>query len=275
MISDVGSFAEAARRLNMTLSAVSMQMKALEQDLDVTLFDRSQRPPRLTAKGREIVGHARAVVEAEHALLKASRPEGRLRGVFHIGFVLSASVRLLPGFLTLARATMPDVRFEVETGLSADLERKIVDGQLDLAVLTVGGKNTELLDVTVLQTEPLVYGLPQESVRRSTRWFMDTLPFLHFAPTSGIGRLISSHIAGLEPPPSRTIVLDGMEAIVECVKQGIGFTILPRPDIERYADHAVATRPVSRHELSRDLVLVARRGHFTADHFAELGQLFD
>ena len=273
-IADVGSFAEAAKRLNMTLSAVSMQIKVLEQELDAILFDRSQRPPRLTVKGREIVKHARAIVDAERTLLKACRPQGQLRGVFHVGFVLSASVRLLPGFLTEAGIRMPDVRFEVETGLSEHLERKIVDGQLDLAVLTMGDRNSTVLDVAVLQTEPLVYALPRSAARRKTPWLMQNLPFLHFAPTSGIGRLITTHITGLEAPPQRTIVLDGMESIVECVKQGIGFTILPEPDIARYADDGLVTRVVSRNALSRDIVLVARRANFTEHQFAELRHLF-
>ncbi len=273
-IADVGSFAEAAKRLNMTLSAVSMQIKVLEQELDAILFDRSQRPPRLTVKGREIVKHARAIVDAERTLLKACRPQGQLRGVFHVGFVLSASVRLLPGFLTEAGIRMPDVRFEVETGLSEHLERKIVDGQLDLAVLTMGDRNSTVLDVAVLQTEPLVYALPRSAARRKTPWLMQNLPFLHFAPTSGIGRLITTHITGLDTPPQRTIVLDGMESIVECVKQGIGFTILPEPDIARYADDGLVTRVVSRNALSRDIVLVARRANFTEHQFAELRHLF-
>lgn len=274
-ISELGSFAETARRLNMTLSAVSMQMKVLEQDLDTALFDRSQRPPRLTAKGREIVDHARSIVECERALLKACRPEGELRGTFHIGFVLSASVRLLPRFLKAAGEHFPEVQFEVETGLSEQLERKIVDGQLDLAVLTVGEKNRDVLDIAVLQTEPLVYALPQSVARRPHQWLLRNLPFVHFAPSSGIGRLISEHIGSLDEPPHRTIVLDGMEAIVECVKQGIGFTLLPKPDVERYADDALVIRPVSRSGLSRDLALVARRANFTAYQISQIQRLFD
>ena len=274
-ISEVGSFVEGARRLNMTLSAVSMQMKVLEQELNADLFDRAQRPPRLTAKGREIVEHARSIVEAEHALLKACLPEGKLQGTFHVGFVLSAGVRLLPRFLKAAGETLPEASFEIETGLSEQLEKKVVDGRLDLAVLTAGETSSNVFDTAVLRTEPLVFALPRSMAGRDENWLLCNLPFMHFAPSSGIGRLIADHVNSLDQQPVKTIVLDGMESIVECVKQGIGFTILPRPDVERYADGALTMRPLSATGLSRDLALVARKSNFTAHQFSQIQRLFD
>lgn len=274
-ISEVGSFVETAKRLNMTLSAVSMQMKVLEQELDAALFDRSQRPPRLTAKGREIVDHARSIVDAEQSLLKACLPEGQLRGTFHVGFVLSAGVRLLPRFLRAAGETLPEATFEIETGLSEQLEKKVVDGRLDLAVLTAGETGRDVFDVTILRTEPLVFALPRLMAERSDQWLLRNLPFMHFAPSSGIGRLISDHVKNLDEQPYKTIVLDGMESIVECVKQGIGFTILPKPDVERYADDALTMRSLSSAGLSRDLALVARKSNFTAYQFLQIQKLFD
>lgn len=273
-ISEVGSFAETARRLNMTLSAVSMQMKALEQQLDVALFDRSQRPPRLTVQGREIAARARDIVSAERDLLKACQPAAALRGTFHVGFVLTASVRLLPGFLAATAQAFPDARFEVETGLSADLEARIQRGQLDAAVLTVAAPREDIFEHAVLRTEALVYALPETHRGRSVAWLLEHLTFLHFAPSSGIGHLIAGHLATLPGPPARTILLDGMEAIVECVSQGLGFTILPEPDVARYAGPSIAIRPVGGAGLSRDLALIARRGDFTPHHWRQLAAVF-
>lgn len=273
-IVDAGSFAGAAKRLNMTLSAVSMQMKTLERDLDVQVFDRTVRPPRLTIKGREIVTHARAVLEGEHALLEACRPEGDLRGEFRIGFVLSASVRLLPHFLKAANERMPNARFDAGTGLTETLVKRIRDGELDLAVLTAEARASEQLDTAVLRTEPLIVAIPRAVARRSTDWLAKNLPFLLFAPNSGIGRLITEHIFSWADPPRRTIELDGMEAIVECVKHGIGYTILPKPDVERYASDDIAIRELETTTLSRELALIARRGNFTTSQFAQIQSLF-
>lgn len=61
-IAEKGSFAAAARTVNLTQSAVSMQMKALEDDLGLSLFDRSRRPPVLTEAGKALVPRARQIV---------------------------------------------------------------------------------------------------------------------------------------------------------------------------------------------------------------------
>ena len=65
-ISQVQSFALAAEHLNMTLSAVSMQMKSLEEQLDASLFDRKFRPPKLTPLGLAVAEKAQAVVDEDY-----------------------------------------------------------------------------------------------------------------------------------------------------------------------------------------------------------------
>ncbi|MEL6288977.1 MAG: LysR family transcriptional regulator, partial [Pseudomonadota bacterium] len=162
MIADSGSFQTVARVRNMTLSAVSAQMKALEASLGVSLFDRSCRPPRLTAIGREVVERAREVVAAEERLLVACARRDHLRGHLRLGVVLSASVRLLPGFLARCRDDAPDVTVSVRTGLSRALLADVRAGRLDLAVLTLGNAPEPELLHDVLRDEALVYAFPRD-----------------------------------------------------------------------------------------------------------------
>ena len=54
-IADCGSFAEAGNRIGLSLSAVSMQVRALEEELEIAIFDRSRRPPVLTDAGLALV----------------------------------------------------------------------------------------------------------------------------------------------------------------------------------------------------------------------------
>ncbi|MEO1794512.1 MAG: LysR family transcriptional regulator, partial [Pseudomonadota bacterium] len=62
-VADTGGFTPAAAASNRTLSAVSMQMKMLERDLDAELFDRTRRPPSLTPLGRRVADQARDVLK--------------------------------------------------------------------------------------------------------------------------------------------------------------------------------------------------------------------
>ncbi|MEM9247393.1 MAG: LysR family transcriptional regulator [Pseudomonadota bacterium] len=235
------SFAQAAHEQNMTLSAVSMQMKALEEQLGAVLFDRAFRPPRLTPVGRRLTEQARAVVTAEDALWQTMRPRDPLAGDFRIGFINTASVRVLPAFLRRAGRERPQMRFQLRTGLTHELEADVRAGRLDFGVVTGPVEAGSDLGSLTLATEPLRFACNSAEATRDPAVLARATPFLQFRPEAGIGRLIARHIAPfLQQASQRPIVLDSVDAILECVKEGVGFTLLPAPDIARTADARVA-----------------------------------
>lgn len=273
-ISRVESFATAANQLNMTLSTLSMQMKTLEDELQVSLFDRSHRPPKLTPIGREIASKAKLVLDAENALLESTHETGSLAGNYRIGFVATASVRLLPVFLKNAKAKAPKAHFELETALSEVLEAKVLSGQLDAAILTASKQMEAGLQYEILREEKLVYAMPKSYQGISIEKMAQELPFLQFNPNSGIGKVISNHVRKLTAKSiKQPIVLDSVEAIMECVNEGIGFTLLAEPDIRRYADSSVMIEPTSGKALTRQLVLALAKkeaGQYMAESLVGL-----
>ncbi len=264
-ISQVRSFAQAAQQLNMTLSAVSMQMKSLEHELSISLFDRSFRPPKLTPLGQAVAKHATKLLAVEEDLLNTCSSSEQLLGHFTLGFVATTSARLLPGFIKAAAAHAPRAQFEFETGLSEILAKKVVNGQLDAAIITASGPPSRRLNYHVLTKEPFVFASHFSKQNVPIETLIKTTPFLHFMPNTGIGKLIASHMEKFSSShnnPVPSIVLDSVEAIVECVKQDIGFTLLPEPDIKRYADDSVVIFDFSAFTLERQLVLItAQNGH--------------
>ncbi|MEM8854835.1 MAG: LysR family transcriptional regulator [Pseudomonadota bacterium] len=272
-IHTVGSFATAASRLNMTLSAVSMQMKALEAELGAALFDRSFRPPRLTPLGRAICDQARQILTAESELRAACAPGDRLTGRYRVGFVPTASVRLLPTFLLNARKLSSTVSFDVVTGLSEALEAKVRSGDLDFAVVTENPSRDSVLQSKTLREERLAFAAPATPVSHAPRVLIEKMSFLHFMPSSGIGKLISEHMEDFVGSGHGHVVLDSVEAIMECVNRGVGFTLLPEPDIRRYADPATRVFTAGPTELSRRVALIwssARRHHAQAALVSDL-----
>ena len=260
-IAKIGSFVQTADHLHMTLSAVSMQMKSLEAELGVTLFDRSFRPPQLTPIGRSIASHATTLLNAEEKLVRVCNPGNHMAGRFRIGFVTTASVRLLPDFLKTAAKLAPKAEFSLETGLSEALEAKVLSGQLDGAIVTASNDFSPALQYDVLYDEPLVFALPLEKRGLSFDALVADTTFLQFMPSTGIGKLIANQILKIRTRgQGPTIILNNVEAIVECVKKGIGFTLLPRPDIERYADASVHIMCPQKINVSRKLVLTTARG---------------
>ena len=256
-ISQVQSFALAAEHLNMTLSAVSMQMKNLEEQLDASLFDRKFRPPKLTPLGLAVAEKAQAVVDAEQKLMDLCHRTDHLTGRYRVGFVSTASARLLPSFLTNALRRAPDAKFDFETGLSEQLEEKVFNGQLDAAVITVSGQTDDRLKVDVLLEERFVFAAPKSLGPLGLKAMMLVAPFLHFMPSTGIGKLIAQEMARSGDGMMHSkLVLDNVEAIMECVKEGVGFTLLPEPDVMRLADNKVAVMYPEDSGLMRQLALV-------------------
>ncbi len=256
-IKQVQSFAMTAEHLNMTLSAVSMQMKTLEQQLGVSLFDRQFRPPKLTPMGVSVAERAQAIVDAEQGLLDVCLPGDKLVGRFRIGFVSTASARLLPGFLSNVLQHAADARFDFETGLSEVLEMKVLSGQLDAAVVTISGDTDDRLNTSVLKEERLIYAVPKKFGPVGLKELKPLLPFLHFLPSTGIGKLIAREISRSDDDVMHSkLVLDNVETIMECVKSGVGFTLLPEPDVFRMADERIRTIPLDEPGLYRHLALV-------------------
>ena len=221
--------------------------------LGAQLFDRSFRPPKLTPIGRAAVVHAERIVNSGDALLKLSNQVDVLSGTYRIGLIATASVRLLPRFLKNASTKAPNAEFLFETALSQPLESKVSNGLLDAAGVTASAEVPEGLVYDEIQREQLVYALPSgfSCVNK------EDLQFLQFNPDSGIGKLIARYVKQM-PRKASMIVLDSVEAIMECVKQGIGFTILSEPDVRRYADRSIVVEPVDPEISSRITSLVVR-----------------
>lgn len=133
-IADSGSFTAAARTVNRTQSAVSMQMKRLEQSLGHRLFTRGARGVVPTTEGESLLGRARRVMrlldEAAESL-QAPPLEGRVR----IGLPEEYGANVLPRILADFAAAQPGVQVSVRCGWSPDLSQAVEQGELDLAIV--------------------------------------------------------------------------------------------------------------------------------------------
>lgn len=238
----------------MTLSAVSMQMKSLESDLGAKLFDRAFRPPQLTPVGRSVCDRAERLVSLEQDMLRVCSPGDSLTGVFRIGFVATASVRLLPKFLIRSASLAPKAQFDVETGLSEDLEARVLSGLLDGAILTGSSSPDPRLSYQTLRTERFVYVAPADYADRASDELFSLMPFFHFMPQTGIGKVIAKQIAEPNQRKGKRIYLDSVEAIMECVNEGLGFALLPEPDVQRYIGARARIVEMSDPQTSRTLV---------------------
>jgi DNA-binding transcriptional LysR family regulator len=134
-IIEVKSFTRAAERLLRTQSAISLQMKRLEEQLDCRLFERGGRGVEPTEAGTLLLGYARRILAANDELV-GRMAEPLVEGEVRIGAPEAfAAEHLAPVLARFARA-FPRVEMLVRTGAAKDLAAAQADGQLDLRIET-------------------------------------------------------------------------------------------------------------------------------------------
>ncbi|OYW98021.1 MAG: hypothetical protein B7Z15_22550 [Rhizobiales bacterium 32-66-8] len=136
-IADCGSFTEAARRVNKTQSAVSMQIKRLEERLGQSLLARDGRGVTLTLHGEALYARARKMLRTNAEILDHFS-DGDLSGSIRFGVPDDYAVRLLPVILSSFQRTHPKIAVDVACMASEELLSGMRGGRYDLIVFTQG-----------------------------------------------------------------------------------------------------------------------------------------
>ncbi|MFK4812954.1 LysR family transcriptional regulator [Devosia neptuniae] len=136
-IADCGSFTEAARRVNKTQSAVSMQIKRLEERLGQPLLTRDGRTVALTNHGEALYARARRMLRTNAEILDHFS-DGDLSGQIRFGVPDDYAVRLLPVILSSFQRTHPKIAVDVACMASEDLLSGMRSGRYDIIVFTQG-----------------------------------------------------------------------------------------------------------------------------------------
>ena len=154
-IADHKSFLKASLILHVSQPTISSQIKLLEDELNVVLFERSFEGSILTPEGRDFLVHARAVLNAIDAASSSMRVyQSEEVGCVSIGIPGSlTSILTIPLIETVMRE-MPNVRFRVASGLSGHITRWIVEGTIDFG-LVYGSHSFPELDIECFLEENL------------------------------------------------------------------------------------------------------------------------
>ncbi len=174
---DLGGFGRAAERLLRTPSAISLQMKRLQEEIGVPLFRKQGRKMILTEQGEIALRYARRVLELNDEMVDTLRGSS-LAGVVRIGFGQDFTSNVLPLVIARFNALYPLVKLEVTVDLGQVLLQAVDSGELDL-VLTLGGAQKKTAQ---LLTELPLHWIASPSFRDRPR---QPLPLALFNPPCG------------------------------------------------------------------------------------------
>ncbi|MCA3256156.1 MAG: LysR family transcriptional regulator, partial [Alphaproteobacteria bacterium] len=237
-LAETGSFTATATRVRRTQSAVSAQVRRLEEMLGARLFDRTTRRVALTADGERLVPHAQAVVEAAAALV-ARFQDGEVEGDVRVGCPEDVAGADLPDILADFAAAHPRVRLHVRCDLTLHLVEQFEAGAFDLILIKQdpqrvmpGGK--------LLRREPLAWVGP---ARLAATPPAGTVPLV-LAPAPCVYRARALEALAAAGHAGDVVYASPSEAgQIAAVRAGLGVTVLPRRRVPSDLAIAAASWP--------------------------------
>lgn len=225
---EMGSIAQAARHLDLTPATVAQRIKVLETELGSRLIRRSGRTVQATIAGARILERARSVLNEVRDLRSMASDTQLPAGPLRLGATPTGLVGVLPPVLRQWVQTYPDVEIYIEPGPTTTLYQRVLDNQLDAAVMV-----HPLFDLPktfgwqALRDENLILLTPADMRVRDPLATLARQPLIRYDRGVVAGKLADDYLRHHGLRPHVRFELDGIESIAKLVSEGLGVSVLP------------------------------------------------
>jgi LysR family nitrogen assimilation transcriptional regulator len=263
-VAELGSFTKAAAALGMPQPLLSRHVRQLEVELHQNLLIRNGRGVSLTEAGTVMLEHGRGIL---HQVALAQEELGSVRGALagkvSIGLPPSLS-KLVTVPLTLAfRKALPQAQLSLGEGFSVVMVESLRAGRLDMAVLYNPPPSPEL-EMTLLHEDALILIAGKKSTHSSVKLkptmtlaALAELPLILPSRPNAFRLLIETEMLRVNCKPQIALEIDGLNAILELVKEGLGYAVLPAYTLKNFANpQSFTTHRIERPKLNSQLMLV-------------------
>jgi DNA-binding transcriptional LysR family regulator len=240
------SFTRAAQRVHLVQSALSTSVAKLERELGVQLFDRSRQQIALTPAGEHFRAHCYEVLRAARAATEAvDTYRGTLSGTVEFGSLISFGAMDVARALGDFHRAHPFVRLRLrlsQAGASAYLTA-LIEGSLDLALVSAPDRRPPQLEMRLLFEEPMVFVCRDDhSLAKRKRINITDLAaeeLIGFPPEFGLRRLIDNAFdaAGVRAQTMYEVPA-GFAVMADLVGNGLGTAFMPLSETRRFEDLA-------------------------------------
>jgi DNA-binding transcriptional LysR family regulator len=258
-----GSFTKAAEELYLAQSAISQQIRRLEQELGVEVFRRTSRSVELTAEGRVILGYAqRVLAEVDGLHSELEELTGLLRGQLRIGGVYPTGPYDLFGMLADFRAEHPGVAIHMVEDTQEGVLEALRADDLDCAFTAL---NPDALGnefaATLLWEEEIVVALPAGhplcAGAQVTFEELAAEDLIAYRENSALRRRLERTMAERGLEPRNAFICTEMNAVRGLASKGLGIAVIPR-SIAEQPGPPIELRPIGPERLTWPIALVWR-----------------
>ncbi|MFO1433727.1 MAG: hydrogen peroxide-inducible genes activator [Candidatus Competibacteraceae bacterium] len=265
-------FGRAAEACFVSQPTLSVAVRKLEEELDVSLFERLPGAVVVTPLGQRVVEQAQQVLEAAAVIPQlAAQGQDELAGVLRLGVIYTIGPYLLPYLIPLLRDRAPRMPLQIEENYTAVLSERLKQGELDVLILALPFEEAGIR-TQALYEEPFVVVLPKghrlerESVITAQELAREDLLLL------GPGHCFRDQVLQACPECHRTrISADNMQKTLEggsletirlMVATGMGVTVLPQTSVNNYPYplELLSSRPFADPAPRRVVALAWRKG---------------
>jgi LysR family hydrogen peroxide-inducible transcriptional activator len=266
-VSETLHFGRAASRCFVSQPTLSGQIHKLEQELGVTLFERTNRSVNITPVGEHITAYARQVLEqvaAIHTLAQGHKDP--LAGPLRVGAIHTLSPYLLPLFLTELRERHPELSLELTEATTDQLLGGLRDHSLDAALLATPPDRDDL-EAMALFAEPFWLAHPRDHALYTqddiTLKDLKGLDVLLLSQEHCLSEQVMAACRLTERPdtgPIAGLKASSLETLVQLVGMGLGVTLVPALSVHagRLATDRVILRQIHIPGATRQVRLVYR-----------------
>jgi DNA-binding transcriptional LysR family regulator len=257
------SLTKAGEELFLTQSAVSQQIRRLEEELGVKVFRRTSRSVELTAEGRVILGYAhRVLAEVDSMQTELEEISGLLAGDLRIGGVYPTGPYDLFGLMADFHAAHPGVAIHMVEATQDDVLAALRTDELDCAFAAVDPDTLgDEFAATLLWEEEIVVALPAgHELCRRERITLEELAaedLIAYRENSALRRRLERTMGELGLAPRNAFVCTEMGAVRALASKSLGVAVIPR-SIAEEPGPPIELRPIGPRRLTWPLALVWR-----------------
>lgn len=239
LAASLGSFALAAQRLHVTQSSLSKRVAELELVLDCALFDRSAKRAQLTEAGQRLIPLVAQMLELKETVRSVAHDEQALVGICRFGITELGSLTWLPQLVSRVRREHPQLALHPQVDLARRLERQVVRGELDFAVVP-GPPDDPRVEAHAISRVRFAWMASPQRMRPGALLKADDLtrhPVITQTDGSGLTRAFDIWAAEQGLTVQRIIASNSLMAIVGLTVADVGISFLPedmmRPWVQR------------------------------------------
>ena len=227
-IEENSTFSAAADAVFVTHAAVSQQMKLLEAEWGLTIFDRSRRTPEFTPVGRALVLKARKVVADYDNLVPSVLEVDGLSGELMLGAVPTTLTGLVPLAVSSLKKSYPNLHVRIQPGLTHDLTLQLERGRIDAAIISRPSHILKGLVWHEIAQEEMQLLAARDTVSDDPIQLLRDNPFIRFSRNAVVGSMIEAWLQDHKIIVTDAMELEGLEAISSMVLCNMGVAIAPR-----------------------------------------------